>query len=158
MPRIVSLSAMRGALQENNDQVWVVLLKITHADLPAPLYFCNNSENLTHASQVYTAFPFQFVLPSDESEREPTSSLTVANVDRRLIDEIRSISSGPTMEFKVVLASTPNTVEYGPVVMKAKSVNYDARSITFALGFDAFEAEPLPWVKFTPEFFPGMFA
>jgi hypothetical protein len=158
MPRTVSLAAMRGALAQNNDQVWVALLKLSHPDLPAPLYFTNNTENITHGGQVHLAFPFAVTLPSDESEREPSASLTVSNVDRRLVDEIRSISSGPVMEFKLVLASTPNTVEYGPVVLKARSVSYDARSITFQLGFDAFEAEPLPWPKFTPEWFPGMFS
>lgn len=158
MSRTVSLTAMRSAMAQDSDEVWVMLLQVDHDDLPSPLYFCDNSEDVTHSSQVYTAFPFKIVLPSDESEREPVSSLTISNVDRRLIDEIRSISSGPTMTVRVVLASSPNTVEYGPVVLRALSVSYDAKSITFQLGFDAFESEPLPATKFTPEWFPGMFA
>jgi hypothetical protein len=157
MPRVVSLTAMRSALAQNTGEVWVTLLKITHPDLPAPLYFCDNTEAVVHSGNSHAPAPFSCTLPSDESEREPTAALSIANVDRGLIDEVRSISSGPTIEVKVVLASSPNTVEYGPVTLKAKSVTYDARSITFTLGFDAFEVEPLPWVRFTPEFFPGMF-
>ncbi|MDP2322577.1 MAG: DUF1833 family protein [Gammaproteobacteria bacterium] len=144
-------------MAQDSNEVWVTLLKISHASLGAPLYFCNNTEDVTHSGQIYTAFPFQITLPSDESEREPVASLTISNVDRRLVDEIRSISSGPSMEVRVVLASSPSTTEYGPVALKATSVSYDANAITFQLGFEAYGAEPLPATKFTPEWFPGMF-
>jgi hypothetical protein len=157
MPRTVSLAAMRSALAQNTGEVWVTLLKVEHADLPAPLYFCDNNEAVVSGGNSHQPAGFVLTLPSDESEREPTSSLAMQNVDRALIDEVRSISSGPTFEAALALASSPNTIEYGPARLKAKTASYNASTLTFTLGFDAFEVEPLPWVKFTPEFFPGLF-
>lgn len=157
MPRTVSLTALRAAMAQESQEVYVTLLKITHPDITT-LYRCDNTETVVHGGQNYLPAAFKFQLPSDESEREPVSQLMFPNVDRDLIDEIRGIQGGPVIEVKIVLASSPATVEYGPVNLKVKSVSYNAMWVTMQLGFDPFAGEPVPWVKFTPEWFPGMFA
>jgi len=158
MPRQVSLTAMRAALAQETNEVFLELLKIEHASLGAPIYLVNNTESIVSGGNTHTPVGFRMTLPSDEAEREPTAQLVINNVDRSLMDEVRTLTSAPTVTVSVILASSPNTIEYGPVRLEVRSATYDANVITFALGFDAFFNEPISAAKFTPEYFPGLFA
>lgn len=157
MARTLSNSAMQAAMAQSTDEVWVTLLDIEHPDFPATIRVCDNTENIVSGGNTYIAFPFRFAAPSDEEEREPKATLSISNVDQSIIDDIRSILSPPIITAYAVLASSPNSIEYGPLKLKADSVNYDAQNITLQLGFDAFADEPTGWIKYSPEYFPGMF-
>ena len=157
MPRTVSLSAMQGAMAQETDEVYLILLDIDHADLPSTLRFVNNDSDVTSNSNLYTAFPFEATMPDDKDDKEPSAELRIDNVSRDLIDEIRSISSPPTMTLSVILASTPDNVEWGPLEFDTLGVTYDAQSITFTLGYSTFVREPFPYKTFDTINFPGMF-
>ena len=155
--RQLSINALRSVMAQETEEVWLTLLKIDHADMAEPAYLVDNTENITSNGNVHLAFPFKATWPSDESTREPVASLTVSNVDQSLIANVRSIESPPAIEMSAIIASEPDTLQYGPVLMEAKSVSYDQQAITFQLGFDALSGEPLGWVKLSPEFFSGMY-
>jgi hypothetical protein len=157
MPRTVSLAAMQGAMAQETDEVYLILLAVDHADMPSTLRFVNNSEDVTSNSNLYTAFPFEATMPDDKDDKEPLAELRIDNVTRTLIDEIRTIQSPPIITLSVILASSPDTIEWGPLEFETRGVTYDALSITFRLGYSAFIREPFPYIAFNTIGFPGMF-
>lgn len=157
MPRQVSLSAMQASLATETSKVFLVLLELTHPQLGTPVRLVNNTENVTSNGQVYTAFPFYARMPDDRDDREPVAELIVANATRELIDTIRTLQQAIQAKLSVVLADTPNVIEWGPIDMEVRTVTYDAETITFSLGMQAFAEEPFPYPAFTPPKFPGMF-
>jgi hypothetical protein len=157
MPRNVSLSAMQAALAQETSKVFLVLLEVKHVDLPESIRLVNNTTNIVSEGHTYTAFPFHVTMPDDRDDREPVAEVSVANVTRELIDEIRNIHDTLHVVLRVVLADTPSTIEWGPVEMEVQSIRYDATVITFSLGMQAFTHEPFPYKAFTPNKFPGLF-
>jgi Domain of unknown function (DUF1833) len=162
VPRVVSADALKSALAQNTDEVWVCLLEINHASLSEPIFLCNDNVNTsstvaTGSAKTFIAFPFEATLPAEEAEQEPRVRLTVSNVDLRLVTLIRSITGGPTVRLWLVLAGSPNVAEYGPVKLRANSVTINADVVQMDLGVDAYTGEPIPWASFTPEYFPGLF-
>lgn len=156
MARPVSVDAMRSALAQETNEVWVALLKITHPSI-SNIYLCDNTEAVTSNGQAYAAFPFSFTIPTDEQDQEPTVKLTISNVDRTLVDDIRAIQGGPVLWLSLVMRRTPNVVEYGPVRLKATAVTYTAEALQMTLGIDRLTGEPIPFLTFSPEYFPGLF-
>jgi hypothetical protein len=157
MARTLSLAALQGALAAETDELYLALLQVDHTDLGTPLRFVNNSDNVTSGGNVYTAFPFEVRMPDDTEDKEPTAELRIDNVSREIMDEVRSIASPPEMTLSVVLESSPNTIEWGPLVMDTRGVSYDANVITFRLAYSSFIREPFPYIAFDPVNFPGMF-
>lgn len=157
MPRQVSLAAMRAAMSQHTAEVYLVLCKIEHPNLPSPIYLVNNNENITSNGILYRAFPFEAVLPDDQEAREPTAEIRIDNISRELMDEIRSIQSPPTITLSVVVASNPDYIEWGPMELLTRGVSYTATVITLRLSYSAFTKEPFPYRTFNPADFPGMF-
>jgi hypothetical protein len=157
MPRNVSLAALQASLATETEKVFLVLLDITHPSLGQPIRLVNNTENITVAPNVYTAFPFYVRMPDDQEEREPVAELVVSNATRELIDEVRALQDTLGVVLRVVLADSPATVEWGPIEMQVRAVTYNAESVVFQLGMQAFAEEPFPYRSFTPGQFPGMF-
>lgn len=157
MPRTVSLAAIQGAMAQQTDEVYLILLAVDHADIPSTLRFVNNTEDITSNSNLYTAFPFEVTMPDDSEEKEPVADLRIDNVSRELIDEIRTIQSPPLITISVIIASTPDTIEWGPLELETQGVTYTAESIVFKLGYSAFIGEPFPYKTFDTIGFPGMF-
>jgi hypothetical protein len=157
MPRNVSLAAVQGAMASQTDEVYLVLLQVDHSTLGAPIRIVNNSTNVTSGGNVYTAYPFEVVFPDDVDEREPSAEVRIDNVDRFLMDEVRTIQSPPLMTISVIIESTPNTIEWGPLELETRGVSYDRNVITFSLAYSAFTQEPFPYRVFDTINFPGMF-
>jgi len=157
MPRTVSLAAIQGAMAQETDEVYLILLAVDHDDLPSTLRFVNNTVDVTSNSDLYTAFPFDVTMPDDTEEKEPLAELRIDNVSRELIDEIRTIQSPPLITLSVILASTPDTIEWGPLEFETQGVTYTALSIIFKLGYSTFIREPFPYRAFDTIGFPGMF-
>ena len=157
MPRNVSLAAMQATLAQETSKVFLVLLDVNHVDLLVPVRLVNNTSNIVSNGNTYTAFPFSARMPDDREDREPVAEISIVNVTRELIDEIRNIHSDLSVTLSVVLADSPNIIEWGPLEMEVQSISYDAEKITFSLGMQAFTKEPFPYKAFTPNKFPGLF-
>lgn len=149
----VSTTFKAAFYQQQTDEVDLAIIEIDHADLASPLRFVNNTENITSGGDEYLAAGFDIKLPDDDGH----TTISVCNIDRVMVQTIRSISSRPTITLSVVLASDPDTVELGPYVMELADVVFDAFVITGTLTFDDFLDEPYPGDKFTPGQFPGLF-
>ena len=149
----VSATFKAVAYAQQTNEVVLVILEIDHDDLAAPIRVVNNTENITSGGDEYLAAGFDIKLPDDDGK----TTISVCNVDRIMVQAIRSISSRPTVTISVILASDPDTIEVGPYIMELSEVSYDAFTVTGTLTFDNFLDEPFPGDKFNPGIFPGLF-
>ena len=131
-----SALAIQSAQALETSEVWLLLLEIDHEDLDEPFYLVNNTESITRNSQEYIAYPFNIVLASDNGETLQKVKLTIDNVDRALVETIRTISDSPTVNIKLVLASQPDIAELEITDLILREVEYDAFTISGTLYAD----------------------
>jgi len=143
-PAVSSLNA------QETGEVWLALLEISHSSF-STLRFVNNNEDITHGGNTYTAYPFKIVLSSESGEEISRASLEIDNIDRSIIQELRQIATAPTMTVKIVMASSPDTVEAGPFNFSLKDVKYNASTIKGTLGYEDILDEAWPSTLYTPQ-------
>lgn len=156
MPRTLSTVARTAIYAQQTGEVFLFLLELDHDSFTQPIRIVNDYNNITSNGNVYTAFPFEITLPKD-SEEVSKSILTIDNVSRTLIDEIRSIDTGLSVAITVVLASSPDTIEVGPFNFTLTNVIYNAMVIRGDLNYENILNQNYPKETFTPQNHPGLF-
>lgn len=156
MSRSLTAAAVRAVLAQETDAVFLELLTISHPDI-ATVRVVNNTLPITSRGNVYDGFPFSLRLPQDVAERLGTVQLTVNNVDRRLVEAIRSVPAPLTVSIEVVTAATPDLVEVGPFDCELFDVTGTMTTISGTLGFEPVLNRVFPAGKFDPQRFPGLF-
>lgn len=129
----LSVNAIRSMQDAECSEVWLVLIDINHASLPAPLRIVNNTEDITSQGNVYTAFPFELVMMTDSSDELPQVQLTIDNVERTLTRIIRNLSEPPDIVLKLIESSNPDTIEIQINDLTAKEFTYDKFTISCIL-------------------------
>jgi hypothetical protein len=157
MSRSLSTAAANALTGQETTEVFLILLTISHASLPASIRVVNDNADITSRSNSYIAFPFEINLPADSAENLSRISLKIDNVDRALVDAIRSITTPPTVTIEVILASSPDTVEAGPFEMTMENAVYDANTVQCNLAFEDVLNEPFPGGRFLPSTWEGLF-
>ena len=156
--RQVSLTALQAMMAQETAEVFVPLLRIEHPDLDAAILLAYNTEQVVRADGTYLPYPFQINLPAQSDEDVPEVSLTVDNTDLEVNDKIKTLVGQPEVTFMVVLASSPNTVEAGPFVMKLANAQGTADSISGTLGQEGdIFAQQVPAQQYLPTNSPGLF-
>lgn len=155
--RTLSNLAKAAIAAQSTGEVFLYLLKISHADLDDDILLVNNIANVTAGADTYIAFPFVINLPPDDVEDQlPSIELIIDAVDRTIIQAVRSIDTTPTVEVKLVLASQPTTVEAGPYTFEVRSVEYNAETVRFELGYEDILNEAFSAHTFNLKDFPGL--
>jgi hypothetical protein len=157
--RSLSSTARRAVYAANTGEVFVFLLTLRHPSFAADILVCSDSARVVSLGRTFEPFPFQVSL-ADETEDAPARvALTIGNVDRRIVEEIRRVPSGAVeVVVELVLASSPQTREAGPLTFTLRDVQYDALQVDGELAFEDLLNEPWPAHTMTPGRFPGMFA
>ena len=84
--------------------------------------------------------------------------MTVDNTDLEVNDKIKTLVGQPDVTFMVVLASSPDTVEAGPFMMKLSNAQATAESITGTLGQEGdIFSQLVPGQQYLPTNSPGLF-
>lgn len=158
MPRDVSAAARAALYAGQTGEVFVVLLDVEHPSFVAALRVCSDNRPTVSGGNTYEPFPFDITLPDENEEAPPRVTLRIDNVDRRVVSEIRRIVGAPARVIvRVVLASSPDTVEAGPFEFTLRDVSYDAQAVEGTLMFEDILNEPFPSDTFTPSRFPSLF-
>lgn len=162
----LSTAARRAINAQETDEVFLLLLTLSHPSLPEPIRVVDNTVNITSRGHTYVAYPFKIDLPDDAPDESPRVRLEIDNVgvpddadplQRRVSDYIRAIDSPFTCALEIVLASTPDVVEAGPFEVKATSAEYDVMTVSAELGYEDLLNEPFPGDSFIPATHPGLF-
>ena len=114
MSRNLSAIAKQALLRQQTEQVFLCLVEIDHADLAVPIRLVNNYESIISNGDTYEAAAFMFTPPVEEDGTIKNSRITFDNVDRAMVEAVRSIDSPPTVDVSIVLASDADTIEAGP--------------------------------------------
>lgn len=156
MSRSLSSAAVQSLFTSQTDAVWVMLIAIEHVSM-TNVYVTSDSIDTTHLGQVYSPYPFEMRIPSDQAGSQPTMELAIDNVDRLLVETVRSLTGTPDVTIKFVLAETPDTIELGPFIFQIINVSYDESVMRATLAYQDVFREPYPSDRFTPVNFPGLF-
>jgi hypothetical protein len=146
---VTSANALQAALAQWTDEVFLECLTFDHSSISTPIRLVNDQSDLSRTAGTFTAFPFSVKLHARGEDRLAEAEITATNVDRRIVEELRAISDRPTCTYEVVLHSSPNTVEVGPIEFAVLSFVADAASVglrcAFALDF-LNESWPKDWI------------
>ena len=134
--RQVSLTALRSMLAQQVQEVFLKCVTITHPDLAQPLRYVNDRVSLTRSDGTYEAASFRMALPDDEEENIGVVQMTIPIIDYTIVQAIRSTNDPFTVTLIIIRASAPETVEVGPFVFEALTVDFDRQSATISLGFN----------------------
>ncbi|WP_396616804.1 DUF1833 family protein [Lysobacter soli] len=157
MARVLSPTAARAILARETEEVFLVLLAIEHPDI-ATVRIVNNTEPVVRSDGTYLPYPFEAVLPEDTDTAAPQVQLRIDNCDREVVRQLRSLSGVPKCTMRVVLASNPNVDEVGPYAFSILTADYDALSISVAIGYEEdFLNQAVPAQTYTPTNSPGLF-
>ena len=158
MARNVSATARAAVNAPQTGEVFLTLVKIDHDDLSAPLYFVNNTENITSNSIEYFATAFSISPPAEEDGVIRNTSIAIDGVDRSVVQAIRSISGNPpTITMSIILASTPDVVEAGPWEFTLTNVHYNAYTVSGDLIYQNYVRDNLSMIKYSANNFPGLY-
>lgn len=153
--RQLSDAGRASAFAQETSEVWLVLLTLSHADLAQPLRFVNNTAAVVSRGETYVGFPFEITLPGEDGEAFGQARIRIDNVDRAIVNTVRSLDSPLQVLIEVVLASQPDTVEASFDGLTLRSAEYDALVVTGVLRFEEVLSEPVS-VQMTPARFPAM--
>ena len=158
--RQISLEGMKQLFKQEAEDVFLTIITITHPDLEQPLRYVNDTVNLEFEEATYTALPFRFVLPPDIKDKQPTARIELDNINRDLINLIRTVEQPPTLEVSIVRKPSSGTPvrEIGPFTFRMLNIKYNVVTLSADLGFNAdFLNESATADYFTPNIFPGLF-
>ncbi len=156
--RTVSLAFMQAMFSQQTGEAPVLLVEIDHTSLDDPIRVTDYDVDITSNGDVYVAFPFMIVLPTDIEGGAPRAKITIDNVDRSIVQAMREASGlPPTCTISLVLASDPDTIEATFPGFVMRNVSYNALTIEAELTLDVLTFEPFPAGRFRPGAFPGLF-
>lgn len=167
MARALSSGMLAAIFSQETEEVPVCLLTITHETLSEPVYVSSNPTDrisddpliysTTSRGNEYLFLPFDFVMPEDRADGAPRVQLTIENIDRTLVNMLRSISTPATINVEIVLASSPDIVEVALPALQMGTAQIGDKAITVDLIADSLINEPFPAGQFTPGTFSGLF-
>lgn len=157
MSRSISAAARAALYSQQTGEVFLELIEIGHVDLAEPLRFVYNTEAVIHGGDTYYPAAFRYEQAGDVEGQARSARLTIDNVDRQIVETIRTISSPPEVVAKVVLASSPDTIEVGPYSYILREVSYNAHTVSGEL-YDGDQGQiAVPGLTYTPYDFPGLY-
>ena len=122
--------------QEEMDEAILLLLTINHADLSAPIRVCSDAVDVESNGNTFLTFPFNISLPIDAPNEPPRAKLQIDNIDRQIVQTIRSISSAPTITIELIRSGDPDTIEVSLSNYTLINVTYDVRFVQGDLVLD----------------------
>jgi hypothetical protein len=170
--RIVSLNMRLSQDAMNTDEVEVVLVKLTHPDLEAPVRLSSDPtvrlsvDPLIYGTrstwQTDDGSPFQFVLmstilPDDVEDAPQAATLVLEVVDKDMAAPLRTfVHMEAKVDLAVVLAGSPDVVEAEWLGFDLIGADGDSGQITLSISRDALETEPFPARRMTRDTAPGL--
>jgi hypothetical protein len=158
----------QAAYASETDEVFIALLTITSDELTEPIYISSDPyEKLTGLGDdvygcisngnTFIFMPFDISLPRDDKTGTVSAKLAIENVDRRIVENVRSITKPVNVKIQCVLSNDVDFIEIEYDNLKLSNVNYDVMTVEGDLTFDYWGLEPFPSGRFTPSGFPGLF-
>ena len=168
----ISLNARTSFASPHASDVEVVLFRLSHPQLQAPILFSTDPtqrvsiEPLRYAtrSRWRAAEPedYLFILvsalvPEDKRDQPTSGSFVLHHIDQETMELVRSIQDRPSLDMAVVMASTPDVLEAEFRNLEIVSVEANRAEMTLQFAGPAYHLEPWPARRMTKDAFPGLF-
>lgn len=157
MSNTLSPEMLAQIFGQEADDCFLVLLTISHPDMPQPIRLVNNTEDVVSNGETYSAFPFKITLPADDGEKMHEVPIELDNASLELIETLRSITDPLDVNLKMILGSIPDDIQMEMGELKIGSIIYNKDRITGKMYQDNFMNSALTSEKYTPKNFPGLF-
>ena len=156
MSRTTSSTLKTAVFAQRTSEVFLFFLTMSHADITT-IRVVNNYSDVSSGGNIYTGYPFTVSMPDEKEGALPRIKLTIDNVDRMLVDEIRSLSGSPDISLFLALGDSPDTVEWGPCSFKLRNVRYTSFTIQGDLKLPDIMNEAYPGRSLTSKNAPGLY-
>lgn len=156
MSNKISLHAIDQIYQSNSSDPLLMLFEITFPTGPTTYYYVNNTEDVTSNGILYTAFPFEFILPDDSLNSEPEISIRLSNVGLELISDFRVNTESITAKVSLVFASAPDISELNITNLIIKGIAYNQTVIDVMMGYEDILNIKIPSYTYSATDFPGL--
>lgn len=164
----ISLNFRTQLQLQQSDEVAIALLELKHPDTVEIIRISGDNTVMLDSTpeiiwgtisrgKTFYFRPMSLRLPSDVADRPPRMQLMVENVTGDMVAFCASMIQRGTVDFDIVAASAPDTVQIPFPVLDIRGYTRNSNVITFDIGMDAAEDEPIPAGIFSPAGFPGMF-
>ncbi len=157
MSRNISGAGRQSLYAAQTGEAFLILLTISHSDLTAPIRVTSDAVTTVSRGDSFVPFPFELILPDDLDNRSSRARLAIDNIDRQIVQAVRTLASAPAVLIEIVRAAAPDSVEAQFVDFKLTNVSYDSQRVEGTLTIEDFTAEPFPAAIFSPGLFPGLF-
>lgn len=171
--RRLSLNQRLALDAQASDEIEVVLFRIDHPDLAAPIRLStDNTEVLSEDPLIYctrstwsgadpATDPYLWIvasalLPSDLEDAPSAAQIALENLDSEMVELLTSFTAPATVDMAVVLASSPDTPEAEWAGLQILAADIDAGAITLSLSREEIEAEYFPTMRMNRDRFPGL--
>jgi hypothetical protein len=124
MTRNITTSFRRSAEANFSDEVDLCFLTISHPTLDDDIRVCWDTQDYVVSGETYIGFPFDITILSDD-ENPPTAQLTIQNVDPRIGDSIRQLTSPPRLKIQLLVLT-----ESAPLLDEASNPILDETGAT----------------------------
>lgn len=156
--RTFSNNAKNSLIQLMTDEVWLALL---HLKVDAQNFYVvwPTDSPVTSNGQDYAPYPFDLILPVESLEANESAQITIDNVDLSLVSALRSAVQPLQFNLKLVLASTPNVIEFELADLMSDTIQFDASKISATLAVNDVWNQKFPsrGGQYDPAQFPGLF-
>lgn len=160
MSRMISADGLRELFAQNSGHLMLALLTITHAGLPAPVRLVNDRRPLVFGGHEYQPLAFELTLPADTEDQIPHVELRLDNVNRALVELLRSVVEPVPIALDVVRVAPDRTVtlELGPLEFSMLDAALTPSTVTIRLGYEIdILNEQATREIFNPSLAPGLF-
>jgi len=158
----------QAAYAQETDQVVIVLITFSGDELSSPRRLCSDPfqelpeygdgvYGCVSNGETYVFCPFEIELPRDDKTGTVSAKLRVQNVDRSIVEAVRSVSKPLSVKIQCVLSGDVDAVQLEYDHFKLTSVQYNSLYVEGAVSLDYWGLEPFPSGRFVPSSFPGLF-
>ena len=118
----------------------------------------NNTEAITRNGQVYTPWAFDGPPPDDSAQQSPTVQLVMDNIDREIMERLRSYQGVPECELAWVMSTQPDHAVCGPFEFVILGASAGEMTNELELGYELdMLNQAFPGQTYGPTNSPGMY-
>ena len=153
----LSQTAIEAVTAPETAAVFLTLLTIKVDDEPI-LYLVNDKQELVSQGHTYIPCAFQALLPDQTSDGNKTCKLQIDNSDIAIYKSIKAaIGKKISVSVGVVISTTPDVYEQGPLDFVLRNINVTVQSITGELYDSYIQDRKFTALVYSPDEFQGMF-
>lgn len=163
----LSTGMRRAIFAQQTDADAAVLVTFGHADLAAPVLLSSHPGRvpvsidplefgIVSRGETYRHALLSVSLPDDKEGAAPRARVSFDNVDRSMVELLRTITGVPQVKFEIVMVDAPDAVEVRYDKLEAFGVTYGDDSVSFEVSRELISTEPWPCDKMSKARFAGL--